>query len=136
MQISQNPWAAVVPNLYASARKPEADLRLESAQLPVTRENHDLLEISDAGRQLAEGAIEHRPARRVEIPDKPQGAPNDYVNPAEWMKRVDPERYGKFQEALENGGDWSRLLVQFVQQAQKHPEWVSTYLAERNRQSG
>jgi hypothetical protein len=230
MQISGNS-ASTIPNLYDSAKKPAAELRLEQSTFSGTREYRDLLEISPAGRQLAAGAIQDQPARyygSAEIndalqsvlkgkdpeveravytiiqdnllpggsvtdeeeraallesglsqarfisdryltkeeagkflaainqiaaiaktrdvdpetgeaayrqpPTKPKGAPDDYVNPAELMKRFDPSGYEKFREELQNGGDWSKILVQFSMQVTEHPEWVKAYRAEIQQQ--
>ncbi|BFH11909.1 hypothetical protein WJ0W_000158 [Paenibacillus melissococcoides] len=42
--------------------------------------NYDTVEISPAGRKLAEDAIVHHPAEPVPMPAKPAGAPDDYIN--------------------------------------------------------
>ncbi|RIX48635.1 hypothetical protein D3P08_24345 [Paenibacillus nanensis] len=102
-------------------------------QLPVTRPVTDLLEISAEGRQLAEDAILHHEAYRYDsLPDKPNGAPDDYINPADLMKRFEPESHEKFQEAMNNNAaEGLSLLLKFARQIPKHPDWIETYRKER-----
>lgn len=66
----------------------------------------------------------------IELPQKPQGAPDDYVNPSKLMQRFDPESFRKLQAATANerGG----ILIQFVKKLRNHPDWVTQYQKEQD----
>lgn len=66
-------------------------------------------------------------------PDKPVGAPDDYVNPTDLMKRFEPETYDKFNAAVSSGGNWSSILFGFVKKIPHNKGWAETYTAETNR---
>ena len=68
-------------------------------------------------------------------PQKPKGAPDDYVNTAELMKRFEPDTYKKMREAVKNGGDWSQILIGFAMKVPQKPEWTRTYLEETKKQA-
>lgn len=51
-------------------------------------------------------------------PSKPQGAPDDYINTGDLMKRFEPDTYAKMQEAIVNGGDWGEIFTNFVKKSQ------------------
>lgn len=63
---------------------------------------------------------------------RPEGAPEDYINHGELMRMVEPETYKKLHEQIIQGGDWARTLVDFVIRAAEHPEWSERYFAEQN----
>ncbi|WP_018887188.1 hypothetical protein [Paenibacillus massiliensis] len=61
--------------------------------------------------------------------ERPSGAPEDYVNPAELMRVVDPKRYEAYKDDIKNGGvelGLSRLL-DFVRQVPSHSHWLENY---------
>ncbi|TQK74320.1 hypothetical protein FB479_102963 [Brevibacillus sp. AG162] len=66
----------------------------------------------------------------VELPQKPHGAPNDYVNPSKLMERYDPEAYKKMQ-ATTNQTEKVSMLIQFVKKLQHRPDWISQYRNEQ-----
>lgn len=66
-------------------------------------------------------------------PQKPVGAPDDYINTGELMKRFEPKTYEKLQDALTNGGDWGKILVQFSAKVRQHPDWISKYKEETDQ---
>ncbi|GIN63950.1 hypothetical protein J27TS8_39430 [Robertmurraya siralis] len=72
-------------------------------------------------------------ARYAELPQRPVGAPSDYISTKDLMKRFDPELYGKLQAELEGGGtNFASILIQFTQKAKAHPEWREQFLSEQN----
>lgn len=130
MKISGN--AQHLPRLD-SGRTGSESPTLQEGRLQVTRPVQDLLEISAEGRQLAAGAIEHHEAIRVgSLPQKPNGAPDDYIPIEDLMKRFEPESYVQFQEAMANNAvDGLSLLLKFAKQVPKHPDWIETYWKEK-----
>jgi hypothetical protein len=67
----------------------------------------------------------------VELPQKPHGAPNDYVNPSKLMERYDPEAYKKMQAATTNQTEKVSMLIQFVKKLQHRPDWIAQYRNEQ-----
>lgn len=67
--------------------------------------------------------------------DKPAGAPEDYVNAGDLMKRFEPDTYTKLQEAITGGGDWGSLLIGFAKRIPQHTDWTETYLKEQKELS-
>ncbi|GED59341.1 hypothetical protein ABER61_25950 [Brevibacillus formosus] len=67
----------------------------------------------------------------VELPQKPHGAPNDYVNPSKLMERHDPEAYKKMQAATTNQTEKVSMLIQFVKKLQHRPDWIAQYRNEQ-----
>jgi len=68
-----------------------------------------------------------------DFPQKPAGAPDDYIRPEELMKLHDPAGYAAMREAFAAGnaeGGLSRLL-QFVKTAKAHPEWSKVVLEQQ-----
>lgn len=63
---------------------------------------------------------------------RPEGAPEDYINHGELMRLVEPETYKKLHEQIIQGGDWARTLVDFVIRAAEHPEWRERYFQEQD----
>ncbi|MGG4495000.1 hypothetical protein [Brevibacillus reuszeri] len=68
----------------------------------------------------------------IELPQKPQGAPDDYINPSKLMERFDPEAFKKYQATETNATERASLLIQFVKKQRFHPEWRTTYLKEQD----
>ena len=64
---------------------------------------------------------------------KPQGAPDDYVNITDLMKRFEPESHGQLQDAIVNGGDWSGILMKFAHKIPQNKEWLDTYRQEASQ---
>ena len=63
---------------------------------------------------------------------RPEGAPEDYINHGELMRLVEPETYKKLHEQIIQGGDWARTLVDFVIRAAEHTEWRERYFQEQD----
>lgn len=72
-------------------------------------------------------------ATYITPPQKPIGAPDDYVNTAELMKRFEPKTYERLQDALTNGGDWASILIRFAKKASMNSEWVSQYRKDTDK---
>ncbi|WII38572.1 hypothetical protein [Paenibacillus thiaminolyticus] len=72
----------------------------------------------------------HHPATQVSMPSKPVGAPDDYVNIGDLMKRFDPEGHQQMNEAMMNGGDWFGIMLKFVHRIPDNKHWMDTYLKE------
>ncbi|WCF09353.1 hypothetical protein NDS46_05500 [Paenibacillus thiaminolyticus] len=126
-----NNGSLLPPNLYnMSSREGETGrpMQLEAGK-PVGA-NYDTVEISPDGRKLAEDAIVHRPETPESMPSKPAGAPDDYINIGDLMKRFDPEGHQLMHEAIVNGGDWYGVLLEFVHRIPDNKHWMDTYLKE------
>ncbi len=67
--------------------------------------------------------------------DKPAGAPEDYINAGDLMKRFEPDTYTKLQEAITGGGDWGSMLIGFAKRVPQHTDWTETYLKEQKELS-
>lgn len=67
----------------------------------------------------------------VELQTRPKGAPDDYVNASQLMKRFDPSAYADMQEAIRNGENSGSILIQFAKKLRHHPEWVNQYRQEQ-----
>lgn len=67
----------------------------------------------------------------VELQTRPKGAPDDYVNASQLMKRFDPSAYAAMQEAIRNGENSGSILIQFAKKLRHHPEWVNQYRQEQ-----
>ncbi|WP_248927605.1 hypothetical protein [Paenibacillus hamazuiensis] len=72
-------------------------------------------------------------ATYVTPPQKPIGAPDDYINTGELMKRFEPETYKRLQDAVTNGGDWGKILIEFAKKVPQNKDWVSTYREETDK---
>lgn len=69
----------------------------------------------------------------IDLPQKPQGAPNDYVDTQKLMQRYDPKTYSQLQSVAATGGNVGGILVEFVKKLRQHPEWVQEYRNEQDR---
>jgi len=67
----------------------------------------------------------------IDLPQKPQGAPNDYVDTQKLMQMYDPIAYSKLKSAAANGGNVGGILIEFVKKLRQHPEWVQKYRKEQ-----
>ncbi|XOK59203.1 hypothetical protein ACJ7K1_21870 [Paenibacillus elgii] len=63
-------------------------------------------------------------------PSRPVGAPEDYVDINELMKRFEPATYKKLNEAVTGSGDWGSILFSFVQKIPQNEQWVTKYREE------
>ncbi|WP_025850974.1 hypothetical protein [Paenibacillus ehimensis] len=63
-------------------------------------------------------------------PSRPIGAPEDYVDINELMKRFEPDTYKKLREAVAGGGDWGSILFSFVEKIPQNGQWVTKYREE------
>ncbi|MBB6637630.1 hypothetical protein [Cohnella thailandensis] len=131
MKISENQLSHL-PRIQIQKGDKEEAAAWKQGQLPVNRVYVDLLEISPEARELAAGDVQHREAYRYDsLPQRPEGAPDDYINMEDLFKRFQPESYEQFQSALkDNAADGLSLLLKFAQQVPKHPEWIETYREE------
>lgn len=133
MNVINGRIATSYPNLYTSAKTTEKPGWVQAeAPLPRLEVRRDLLEISDEARRIA-ADVTHE-AVKVAIPDRPVGAPEDYVAADKLMEFVHPETYGKMTEAFTQGDAKSglSLLLDFVRNIPAHPEWMESY--RKNRQ--
>ncbi|MED4955062.1 hypothetical protein NYE69_14915 [Paenibacillus sp. FSL R5-0527] len=77
-------------------------------------------------------------ASYIDIPRKPDGAPDDYVNFDSLMKKYDPESANKLAEIvtdMANGGSgegFMEILLDFNQKLIKNPQWSRNYRTEIN----
>ncbi|MCR8658555.1 hypothetical protein [Paenibacillus endoradicis] len=69
-------------------------------------------------------------------PQRPIGAPDDYIDINDLMKKYDPKTFDKLQEAIVNGEDWSSILLSFAKNASTHKDWIKDYREEESKQIG
>lgn len=69
--------------------------------------------------------------RYVDLPQRPQGAPADYVRIQDLMKKYDPDAYAKLTDAVINGGNFASILIQFAKKLHNNPDWVKEYREEQ-----
>ncbi|AZK48862.1 hypothetical protein [Paenibacillus lentus] len=72
--------------------------------------------------------------RYITPPQRPIGAPEDYINLTEMMQRFEPETLSKLQEAIVNGKDWGSILSTFATNASTRNDWVQEYKEEAAEQ--
>jgi hypothetical protein len=68
-------------------------------------------------------------------PQKPYGAPDDYMNITDLMKRFEPDSYAKMSEVIQSGGDWSKILFEFAKKVPQNREWAQKYREETDNQA-
>lgn len=77
-------------------------------------------------------------ASYIDIPHKPEGAPDDYVDIDSLMKKYDPESADKLVEIvtdMSNGGSgegFMEIMLEFKQKLIKNPHWSRNYRTEIN----
>ncbi|WP_434748708.1 hypothetical protein [Paenibacillus amylolyticus] len=67
---------------------------------------------------------------------RPNGAPEDYINLHDMMRKFQPNTFGKLQDAIVNNKDWSSILQNFAKQAATNQEWLKEYREDAVRSSG
>lgn len=104
------------PNLKDRKDGREDRPSLQQGTLALHRPIVDLLEISSEGRKLADNAIIVHEARQYDsLPQKPIGAPDTYVKMKDLMKKLEPETYQQFQEAVNHDPKEAlSILLKFV----------------------
>lgn len=60
-------------------------------------------------------------------PQRPVGAPEDYIDLSDMMRKFEPETLNQLQDALANGGDWNGILQSFAKKASDRQDWVKAY---------
>lgn len=121
-----------LPNLFDYSNKGKPELKV-GVQLARPMIHHDLLEISEDARRI--GADREQEAVKLHIPERPAGAPDDYVNPSELMKRFEPQTFDKMTAFFEQQDPQAGLsiLLNFVKKLPDHPEWTKQYREEMSR---
>ncbi|WHY19432.1 hypothetical protein QNH28_29285 [Paenibacillus sp. G2S3] len=69
-------------------------------------------------------------------PQRPVGAPDDYMDLNYMMKKFEPKTLEKLQEAIVNGKDWSSILLNFAKNAATRKDWIQEYKEDVNKQIG
>ena len=69
-------------------------------------------------------------------PQRPVGAPEDYVDLNYMMRKFQPQTYDKLQDAIVNNKDWSSILQNFAKQASTNQEWIKEYREDAARSVG
>jgi hypothetical protein len=67
----------------------------------------------------------------IDLPQKPQGAPGDYVDIQKLMQRYDTKAYSKLQSVAATKGNVGGILIEFAKKLRQHPEWVQEYRKEQ-----
>ncbi|MFF2092227.1 hypothetical protein [Paenibacillus sp. NPDC058174] len=60
-------------------------------------------------------------------PQRPVGAPDDYMDLNYMMRKFEPETLNKLQDAIVNGKDWNHILQTFAKKASANEEWMKQY---------
>ncbi|MFS0918245.1 hypothetical protein [Brevibacillus sp. 179-C 1.1 NHS] len=68
----------------------------------------------------------------IELPQKPHGAPHDYVNSTKLMERYDPEAYKKMQATTTTQTEKVSMLIQFVKKLRHRQDWIAEYRKEQD----
>jgi|HigsolmetaGSP11D_1036233.scaffolds.fasta_scaffold05062_2 hypothetical protein len=68
----------------------------------------------------------------VQLPQRPQGAPADYVRVQDLMQRYDPEAYARLGREIARGGNFASILIEFAKKLQRNPDWVQKYREEQD----
>lgn len=64
----------------------------------------------------------------VTSPQRPVGAPDDYIDLTDMMRKFEPETLNKLQEAIVNGKeDWNHILQSFARKVSTREDWVKEY---------
>lgn len=69
-------------------------------------------------------------------PQRPIGAPEDYIKLTDVMQKFEPETLAKLQEAIVNGKDWGSILRTFAEKASTRKDWVQEYREGAAQQIG
>lgn len=72
-------------------------------------------------------------ASYIQLPQKPAGAPDDYTNAEQLMKKHDPDATARYQQAIAEGGNPASVLLSFVAKLRSHPEWMQEQREERKQ---
>jgi len=67
-------------------------------------------------------------------PQKPIGAPDDYINLTSMMQKYEPKTLENLKEAIASGKDWSSILINFAKNAATRKDWVQGYSQESTNQ--
>lgn len=60
-------------------------------------------------------------------PQRPIGAPDDYMDLTYMMQKFEPETLDKLQDAIVNGKDWASILLTFAKNASTRKDWMKEY---------
>lgn len=60
----------------------------------------------------------------ADLPSRPVGAPEDYVDLTYMMKKYEPETLAKLEEAITSGQDWASILLGFAKKVPTQKEWL------------
>lgn len=72
----------------------------------------------------------------VTPPQRPVGAPDDYMDLTYMMRKFEPDTLDKLQEAIVEGKDWSSILLNFAKNASTRKDWAEEYRKEAATQIG
>lgn len=115
----------------------QALLELGLAQAQYIADNYmsgsDAAELMDTIRQI--GAIsktrtidpETNAVHYITPPQRPVGAPDDYIDLDDMMRRYEPETLDKLQDAIANGKDWASILLSFAKKVSARQDWTQDY---------
>lgn len=69
-------------------------------------------------------------------PQRPVGAPENYIDLNYMMRKFQPETLNKLQDAIVNGKDWSSILTDFAKKAATNKDWLTEYREAATQSSG
>ncbi|MEK8131558.1 hypothetical protein WMW72_26980 [Paenibacillus filicis] len=69
-------------------------------------------------------------------PQRPIGAPDDYIDLTYMMRKFEPKTLHKLQEAIVSGKDWNSILQTFAKNVATRKDWVQAYREETAKPIG
>ncbi|WP_017691489.1 hypothetical protein [Paenibacillus sp. PAMC 26794] len=69
-------------------------------------------------------------------PQRPVGAPDDYIDLNYMMQKFEPQTSGKLQDAIANGGDWNSILQSFAKKVSTNQDWLKAYREDEAKSVG
>ncbi|RAI94291.1 hypothetical protein DET54_10891 [Paenibacillus pabuli] len=69
-------------------------------------------------------------------PQRPFGAPDDYIDLTYMMKKFEPKTLDKLQDAIVNGKDWNSILQSFAKNVSTNQDWLKEYKEDVAKSTG
>lgn len=69
-------------------------------------------------------------------PQRPVGAPDDYIDLDYMMRKFEPKTLDKLQDAIVNGKDWNSILQSFAKSVSTNPDWLKAYREDEAKPIG
>ncbi|UPK43954.1 hypothetical protein [Paenibacillus pabuli] len=69
-------------------------------------------------------------------PQRPVGAPDDYIDLTYMMRKFEPKTLDKLQDAIVNGKDWNSILQSFAKNVSSNQDWLKEYKEDVAKSNG